>query len=194
METILRLPDAYFERAYDGNPDPWDFEASPYERRKAEVLLASLPRERYRHAFEPGCSNGALTERLATRANQVLGMEVVPTVADCARRRFSADRTVRVQTGAIPEDWPSHATFDLIVLSEVGYYLTRSGLDLAMRLVRESLSAGGDVVSVNYRGATDSPLSGADVDAAVRALPSARCLVSHEEPEFLLTVVRYEPD
>ena len=40
--------------------DPWRAD-SLYERRKRAVVLASLPRERYRRAFEPGCGAGELT-------------------------------------------------------------------------------------------------------------------------------------
>lgn len=194
METRLRLPDTYFERLYHEDPDPWAFETSAYERRKAEVLLASLPRDRYTSAFEPGCANGALTERLAARAERILGMELVPAVAERARSRFALCPAVEIATGAIPDDWPADRQFDLILLSEVGYYLTPEGLAATLALARQTLAPGGDLVTVNFLGATDSPLSGADVEAAVRALPWGRCLVRHDEPEFLLTGMRYEPD
>ena len=41
---------------YADGADPWRA-GSWYERRKRAVVLASLPRERYRRAFEPGCGD-----------------------------------------------------------------------------------------------------------------------------------------
>ena len=62
-----RLPDAYFDAKYADSVDPWQLEARWYERRKYAITLALLPYPRYRHAFEPGCSIGVLTEHLTRR-------------------------------------------------------------------------------------------------------------------------------
>jgi hypothetical protein len=43
------VPD--FEAMYRRDEDPWRVETSWYERRKLAVLLASLPRERYRRGW-----------------------------------------------------------------------------------------------------------------------------------------------
>ena len=61
---------SYFEQMYRDHPDPWEFESSLYEQRKYAVTVASLPRSRYRSAYEPGCSIGVLTELLATRCDR----------------------------------------------------------------------------------------------------------------------------
>ena len=42
-----------FEQMYRDSDDPWAFETSPYEQRKYAVTVASLPRLRYRSAYEP---------------------------------------------------------------------------------------------------------------------------------------------
>ena len=51
---------SYFEEMYRDSDDPWEFGTSPYEQRKYAVTVASLPRSRYRSAYEPGCSIGVL--------------------------------------------------------------------------------------------------------------------------------------
>ena len=56
---------SYFEEIYREDADPWNFETSPYEHRKYGVTVASLPKPRYRSAYEPGCSVGVLSELLA---------------------------------------------------------------------------------------------------------------------------------
>ena len=52
---------SYFEEMYREDADPWGFETSPYEHRKYAVTVASLPKLRYRSAYEPGCSVGVLS-------------------------------------------------------------------------------------------------------------------------------------
>ena len=59
------LPQSYFDRIYQQNPDPWNFETSPYEAEKYRRTLAALPRKRYMRALEIGCSIGVLTSQLA---------------------------------------------------------------------------------------------------------------------------------
>ena len=56
-ETPETLGAGYFDGMYAAAADPWGFEERWYERRKYAISLAMLPRERYRAAFEPGCSD-----------------------------------------------------------------------------------------------------------------------------------------
>ena len=53
-----------------GTADRW------YERRKYAITMAMLPLPRYRHAYEPGCSVGVLTELLAARCDHVTATDV----------------------------------------------------------------------------------------------------------------------
>ena len=61
-----------FERVYAASDDPWGFRTSWYEARKRSILLACLPRQRYRSGYEPGCSNGELAAVLALRCERLL--------------------------------------------------------------------------------------------------------------------------
>lgn len=51
------LTPEYFEKVYAANDDPWDFQTSEYETAKYEATLTALPREKYKNAFEIGCSS-----------------------------------------------------------------------------------------------------------------------------------------
>ena len=59
------LGQQYFDGFYGSGVDPWGFETRWYEERKRAITLASLPRQRFRSAFEPGCAIGVLTQELA---------------------------------------------------------------------------------------------------------------------------------
>ena len=65
----------YFDGMYAASPDPWGFESRWYERRKYAVTMALLPAERYRDAFEPGCSIGVMTGLLAGRCDRLLSCD-----------------------------------------------------------------------------------------------------------------------
>lgn len=184
---LNRLDDAHFEQVYADGPDPWGFERRFYEKRKYALTLASLPRERYRRAFEPGCASGVLSELLALRVDELVSMELVPTIADRARHRLRTHTNVRVDTGALPETWPE-GTFDLVVASEVLYYLRAEGLDRVVALLAHGLEPGGHLVAVHWRLATDYPLSGDVVHERLRTAPFLKLLGGYEQPEFRLDV------
>ena len=147
---------------YDGDPDPWGFDRRWYERRKYGLTIAALPRERYRCAFEPGCANGALTDLLRVRCDRLVGSELLPDVAARAADRMRAHEHVEVVAAPFPRWWPD-TTIDLLVLSEVAYYLTDEGRELAREQVLAHLDVGGDVVAVHYTGDTNYPMHGTAV-------------------------------
>eukprot|EP01037_Dinobryon_pediforme_P001478 gene1476-1499_t len=57
----------HFEKLYAANPDPWNFNTSEYEAAKYAATLEALPRPRFHHGLEVGCSFGVLSRALAQR-------------------------------------------------------------------------------------------------------------------------------
>src|SRR4051794_19155001 len=129
----------YFDGLYRDDLDPWDLASSPYEQRKLALLMASLPEARYREAFEPGCAIGVTTEALAGRCNRLLAMDGAIRAVEQARRRLVGVKgRVSVREGRIPVDWPA-LRFDLIVISELLYYLDVEDRREVSSLVVDSL-------------------------------------------------------
>lgn len=176
---------AYFTSLYAGRDDPWGLADRFYEQRKRSIVLGSLPRPSFARVFEPGCATGLLTKALAERAEQVVAWDVASAALHQTSTRLGAslDR-VRIERGQIPLDWPD-GEFDLIVLSEVGYYC--DDMDLLVRRVLASLTSDGVVLGCHWaRAAVDHPRDGRDVhDAFDRVLPR---LVHHVEDDFRLDV------
>ena len=182
-----------FEDLYAASADPWKFGTSPYEQRKYSITIASLPRNdgtgcvMYRRCFEPGCSVGALTERLAGVAEFVVARDASTNAIAQAARRLEPLTHIDICVGAIPEAWPD-GVFDLVVFSEIGYYWDQSALaDIADRLWG-IVEPGGDLIAVHWRGhSLDHLLSGDAVHDTLRHRfgPSA---VHHVESGFLLDV------
>jgi trans-aconitate methyltransferase len=179
------MADAYFERMYDGADDPWGFDTRWYERRKYALTLAALPNERYARVFEPGCSFGALSERLASRCDALVASELIPAVADRARERLARFDHVQVVTAPIPEYWPE-GEFDLVLLSEVLYYLNEAGARELWKHVEESTREGAHLIAVHYRGATNYPVSGDRAHDWLRSRARLRSIGRYEEASFLL--------
>jgi hypothetical protein len=94
---------SYFEKMYRDSDDPWGFGTSPYEQRKYAVTVASLPRSRYRSAYEPGCSIGVLTELLATRCDRLLSSDIIPSALQQAEARLRRRSRVWLEERSIPE-------------------------------------------------------------------------------------------
>lgn len=183
----MRVDPDVFERLYRDQPDPWNFVGSPYEQRKYEVTIASLPRRRYDRCFEPGCSIGVLTERLATVCDEVIAIDGSPSAIATATRRLDRVAGVSLAVGTIPDMWPT-GEFDLVVLSEIGYYWDEPSLAGIVDKVRGSLAPGGDVIAVHWLGQSpDHVLSGQAVHQVLDRCLS-RPIVHHVETEFVLDV------
>lgn len=153
------LPPAYFEERYARDPDPWRFRTSGYERAKYSATLDALPRPRYASALEVGCSIGVLTRALAPRCERLLALDVAEAALAQARERCADQPHIRFERGQVPRDWPA-GRFDLILLSEVVYYLDAGDVSRLAARIRDGLAPGGDVVLVHWLGDTHYPLSG----------------------------------
>ena len=117
----MTLGPGYFDAMYAAAPDPWSLRTRWYEARKYAISIAMLPRQRYRDAFEPGCSVGVLTGMLAARCDRLLSCDMAPAAVKAAAEHTARFPNVTVEHRAIPVDWPP-GRFDLIVLSEFLYY------------------------------------------------------------------------
>jgi len=187
------LAEGFFDDFYRRNgDDPWGFESRWYEQRKRSIALASLPRARYASALELGCSTGVLTELLADRCDAVHAVDIADAPLEIARRRLGDREGVRLDRLALPGEWPA-GTFDLVVLSEVGYYWSPADLAVAIDRIRRAMDAGGHLIACHWRHpVTEYPQSGDDVHAALRAAEGLVRLVLHEEEDFVLEVYGLE--
>ena len=147
----------HFDRMYDGAPDPWAFDGSFYEERRRALVLAVLGRRRYGRALEIGCADGRITEALLERCDEVVALDTSHRAVAAARER--APRAV-VEQGMAPADLPP-GPFDLVLLSEVGYFLSPLELVATLRRCESSLAPGGELVLCHWQHPTELvPLDG----------------------------------
>lgn len=187
--TDLSFDRGYFDAMYASSDDPWGFDRTWYEQRKYDITVAALPRHRYDLAFEPGCANGALTERLVARCDRVVATDFHRGAIERARARLDKFESVSVRCERFPTWWPTGRS-DLLVLSEIVYYLTSPGRAVLADALRTELAPGADVIAVHYTERTNYPMAGVEVAAWLDALPQLHRIVSHDDERFQLGVWR----
>jgi SAM-dependent methyltransferase len=179
----------YFEALYGAAEDPYGLRDRWYERRKRAVLMASLPRERFASAYEPGCGAAELTVDLAQRCDAVLASDFSPNAVAVARRRTGHLSNVRVEEQTLPVDWPvAEAPFDLIVLSELGYFLDAAAMQRVAALCAATLAPDGTLVACDWRADFDERTQSTTRVHATLAEIGLPRLVAHAEHDFLLQV------
>lgn len=189
----MSLDAHYFADLYASSDDPWAFRTRWYEQRKRTLVLASLPRQYYQRVFEPACANGELSAGLAERCAELVCHDLDPTAVRLASRRLAGLGNASVSQGRLPGDWPD-GRFDLIVLSEVGYYL---GVAQWLRVLEQSLASltcDGGLLACHWR----HPIAGCPQNGDQVHLLLARHLLlhplcRHEEADFLLEYWSCQP-
>lgn len=186
----MTLPDAYFAGLYAGSDDPWGFTDRWYEARKRAVTLAVLPEPRYARGLEVGCSLGLLTAALAERCDSLLALD--PSERALAAARGRVPEHVELRRASVPGGWPV-GTYDLVVLSEVLYYLGPDDLEQTLDLLERDLAPSGDVVACHWRHPVgDYPQRGDAVHAALaRRLPVLSTVL---EEDFRVDVLSRRDD
>lgn len=183
----------WFDDFYTRNDDdPWGFETRWYEERKRAVLMASLPTRQIGRVLEIGCSTGHITRELVARADDVVALDASLAALEMARGRLTS-ASASLQHAHVPEDWPD-GTFDTIIFSEIGYYLSGEDLDRTITLIDAGLSAHGYLVACHWRHPVAAyPQTGDAVHAAIRAHHAWERLALHEEEDFVLEVFARRP-
>jgi hypothetical protein len=186
-----RLPDAYFDRMYAASADPWQLGQRWYDKRKFAITLALLPYPRYRHAFEPGCSVGVLTAQLALRCDHVTATDVVTAALDATHRRLIAagvrDRVTLLHR-SLDVDWPPGG-FDLVVLSEVGYYLDAATLRRVLDREVPQLAKGATIIAAHWLHAvSDYPMTGDHTNDVIAATPGLHHIGGYRDEDVVIDV------
>ena len=183
------LPTDYFDRIYDKDIDPWQFETSDYEREKYRATLDSLPRPHYRRALEIGCSIGVFTQALAARCDAVLAVDLAARALERARERCVGQPHAEFRLMRIPETLPD-GEFDLILVSEVGYYWSAGDLDRVLEFAAERLPSGGTLELVHWIiSKHDYPQTGDEVHERAITCTAFRLLRDERPVPYRLTVL-----
>jgi trans-aconitate methyltransferase len=188
------LSRSYFEELYERDPDPWNFRSSAYERDKYHATLAALPRAHYARGLELGCSIGLLTKMLSARCRRLTAVDGSQNAIGSARIACRGLENISFLRMMVPKRFP-HGKFDLILLSEILYFLAVDDVRLLARLCLSTLLPHGDMVLVHWLGETNYPLSGDDAAESfiAAAQKGAAVLWRSRQPMYRLDLLRKRP-
>ncbi|MGI8709773.1 MAG: SAM-dependent methyltransferase [Acidimicrobiales bacterium] len=174
---------AAFEDLYATDPDPWDFRTSAYEQGRYDAVMSALRRPRYRRAFEPACSVGELTLRLARRCDRIDAVELSPTAAAQAQQRCRALDHVHIEVGSVMDH--DGQGYDLVVFSELGYYFEAEDLALLVDRLVNTIEPGGELVACHWLGTSpDHRLHGDEVHDVLATRPGLEAIGGRRHEGF----------
>jgi protein-L-isoaspartate O-methyltransferase len=180
---------AEFEARYRAEPDPWGYTTSRYEQEKYDATLTACGPGSFTSALELGASIGVFSAALAPRCRSLTTIDGAPTAVASARRRLARHPHVQIILGSIPQDIPPHS-YDLVVASEILYYLSPTELDATLTMLSELLGAGGRLVAVHWRpSGPERPFSAGQVHARLRQEPWLRLTDADPSDAYLLDVL-----
>ena len=187
MSGTAGVPD--FEAMYRADSDPWQVETSWYERRKLAVLLATLPHEHYRRAWEPGCGPGVVSAALAGHVDELVASDVSATAVTLAQHRTRDLPGVQVVRSQLPEV-PFGGPVDLVVAAEFLYYVPDLGA--ALDVLWSVCEPGAHLVVMHWAHLPhDAFRGGPEMHAQIRLdsiRRKARSVITHVDQDFLLDV------
>lgn len=157
----------FFDHFFDEG-DPFGFDVHPEEQLKFDRTLEVCGDGPLGRVLELGCAVGTFTEVLAPRATDVLAIDVSQSAVDQVLRRLDGQDHVRAVAMAIPDEFPDE-TFDLVIASDVLYYLPVPVLQRCVDRIEESLAPGGTFVSVHYVPRMGSVLNGEEAHDVIIA-------------------------
>ena len=183
----MRLAD--FEARYRSDPDPWDYETSAYEQAKYDATLTACTPGPFAHGLELGSSIGVLSARLAGRCRRLTTIDGSPTAVGQARRRLADRGGVEAIVGEVPQAIPD-GPFDLVVASEILYYLEPEALQDTLQRLCETTADSARVVAVHWRPpGPERPFTAAEVHERLRSQRWLTWLESAATDDYLLDVL-----
>ncbi|GAB3307624.1 SAM-dependent methyltransferase [Epidermidibacterium keratini] len=180
----MSTPD--WDAVYAAAEDPFEVATSWYERRKMDVVLASLAQERYRLIWDCASGTGHLAARLAGRGPVIASDAAQAAVELTAKQLETTDgQAVRSPLPHVPE---LAADAELVVVSEVLYYLDRAD----RRAVADGIdqTTAREVIAVHWRHSPhDAHIAGDvanDEFGAHLHTYGWRTSLTHEDADFVL--------
>jgi SAM-dependent methyltransferase len=135
-------------------PDPWRLGTSAFDTARYQTMLEFARSDRpYMRGLEVGCAAGAFTERVAPLCREWLVIDVVQAAIERASARLKGNSNIEWHVADIVTFRPQKS-FDLIIVSEVLYYLRgRENLVRAVGNLFRLMAPGGVLI---FGSATDA--------------------------------------
>jgi len=178
-----------FEQRYQRDLDPWNYRSSGYERAKYDATLRACGPGPFRSALELGGSIGVFSARLAPRCAALTTIDCAATAVRAAREELTPHPHAEAIVGEIPSAIPQ-GPYDLVVASEILYYLSARELSRTLARLEDVVSVGGRLVAVHWRPlGRERPLSAASVHHTLSAAAWLSVIEDRSTAAYLMHVL-----
>jgi predicted TPR repeat methyltransferase len=140
-----------FDRLYQLDRDPFGVEHTACEQRKQELLLRLVRQRTYHHTLDVGCGTGVISRRIAASCDCLVGIDFSPEAIAQARKKCSELPNLSFLVEDIRR-FHMAEHYDLIVCSEVLYYLSPPDLEQVIARLAEHTSPDGWLILVGKAG------------------------------------------
>lgn len=138
-----------FEAKFEADADPWDTWRSRYEAVKRDALSKAIGLRSYARGLELAAGNGSNTPMIAARTRRLLVTDGTRAGAALMQRRFASSPRISVVRHDAGTSLPGHR-FELIVISELLYYLGDQAFAVLAGEVGRTLAPGGRLVMLHH--------------------------------------------
>lgn len=140
--------------------DSWSYTADPAHLERLQRILKALSPSEGKKVLELGCAEGFITKEIAKQAAQVVACELSPLAAERTRNACKG-LSVRVIVGDIRTCLPKE-TFDIILASDVFYYLTAAELSRVADTLAHGAAEDGRLIMANEWNSSYAQLTSPD--------------------------------
>lgn len=148
IETNRWLVRLYFEYRYH-RPDPYQTSISSEEIEKLSHTFQLIGETNYKNILDIGCGEGYLTEKLANIGSKVTALDISRHALKRARNRLKSKTNVTFICSDILSWQAGRQTeerFDLIICSEVLYYLNLNQIKMIIPKIISWLTPYGKLI------------------------------------------------
>ena len=138
-----------FEKMFAVDPDPWNYATSRFEKYKRDVLMRAVGSRTYGRGIELACANGENTAVLSSRCLRLLALDASRTAITLAEARNHESCRIQFRHAVLPDEMP-RGPFDLIVVSELLYYLRPDDLERLLVQLRQAVAPSGRIVFLHH--------------------------------------------
>lgn len=144
-----------FDAHYKRYTNPFSLKGKKYEKQKLSDTLRLISAPHIEIAIDYGCGIGDASIALSGRANRILSIDGSAVALERLGARIMGRRlkNIELRHATIDDPWPiaTAERADLILASEVLYYLSASELRAIGPLFRSSLRDEGRMLTCHYR-------------------------------------------
>lgn len=140
--------------------DSWSYTSAPAHAERLQRILKALSPLSGKRVLELGCAEGFITQEIGKQSASVVACELSPLAAE-RTRNVCLGLPVTVIAGDIRTCLPD-GSFDLILASDVFYYLTASELSQVASTLANNASEDGRLIMANEWNSAYAQLTSPD--------------------------------